>query len=137
MKEELKFPLRFKCPRCNHDKRLLEEMAKKERAEGIITPDAPVCSAHHNILLADDVDIANYRAGKNDKLKGKKLRRIFYYADICLKCGTQYTYLVELKEMTLPPPDMVEQPMNRAQRRHGPIFLPGGMNLPPDFGKRN
>jgi hypothetical protein len=96
MSEELKFPLHFKCPSCKSDKGILQLLSQKEISEGLLPKDVPVASARHNILLADDGKI------QSGALSGKKVRMLFYYADICSKCGNQYIYLVELKNIEMP-----------------------------------
>lgn len=96
MSEEPKFPLHFKCPNCKSDAGILQLCMQKELAEGLLPKDVPVATARHNILLADDAKI------HSGALAGKKVRMLFYYADICSKCGNQYVYLVELKEVEIP-----------------------------------
>jgi hypothetical protein len=96
MPNEPKFPLHFKCPNCKSDAGTLQLCSKKELTEGLLPKDVPVATARHRILLADDGQI------QSGALRGKKIRMLFYYADICSKCGHQYIYLVELKEVEIP-----------------------------------
>lgn len=122
MANEPKFPLHFKCPSCKSDKGTLQLCSQKEVAEGLLPQDVPVATAHHNILLADEGKI------QSGVLAGKKARMLFYFADICSKCGNQYIYLVEMKDIIMP-----------AGALHGQaprIVLPGMGPLPPDIGKR-
>jgi hypothetical protein len=123
MANEPKFPLHFKCPSCKSDKGTLQLCAQKELAEGLLPKGVPVASAHHNILLADDDKI------RSGALTGKKVRMLFYYADICSKCGNQYIYLVELKEVAMP----AGAPHGQAPR----IILPDVGPMPKKFGRDN
>ena len=123
MSEDLKFPLRFNCPNCKNDKGILQEVSKKELAEGTLPKDVPVATGRHNILMADEDDI------RSGKLAGKVVRRLFYYADICSKCGNQYIYMVEIKNYIMP----AGAPHGQAPR----IVLPDMGPPPPGLGKRN
>jgi hypothetical protein len=123
MSDEPKFPLHFKCPSCKADKGTLQLCAQTEMAEGFLPPDVPVATAHHNILLADEGKI------QSGVLAGKKIRMLFYYADICSKCGNQYIYLVEMKDIIMP----AGAPHGQSPR----IVLPGMGPLPSDITKRS
>ena len=122
MNEELKFPLHFKCPACKSDKGILQSCTQKELAEGLLPAGVPVTTARHNILLADEGKI------QSGALAGKKVRMLYYYADICSKCGNQYIYLVEIKEVTMP----AGAPHGQAPR----LVIPGMAPLPPDLAGR-
>lgn len=122
MSEEPKFPLHFKCPSCKSDKGILQLCTTKEKAEGLLPMDMPVATIRHNILLADEGKI------QSGALSGKKVRMLFYYADICSKCGDQYIHLVEMKEVTMPAGAPHGQPPR--------LVLPSMAPLPPDIAGR-
>lgn len=99
MPEELKFPMFFKCPRCGSDKRILNTLAQREIAEGILKPDDIVCVTRNQITLAASDEL---QSGKH---AGKKLRQLWRYWDNCAKCGTQYMFLAKIEEFTMPEKD--------------------------------
>lgn len=117
MSKELQFPLHFKCPNCKNDEGILQSCSQKEIAEGLLPKDVPVATARHNILLADEEKI------QSGTLAGQKVRMLFYYADICSKCGNQYIYLVEMKDVVMPAGAPHGQPPRLTLPGQGPMPL--------------
>ena len=96
MTDELKSPMRFKCPTCGHKETVLATLAQREIAEGLLPKDANVGTAVEPIFLCDT------QALRGGKLGGKKIRQVISYKDICVKCGVEYRYLVLVKEVEVP-----------------------------------
>jgi len=121
MTNELKLPLRFKCPRCKTDKGVMQTLAMREKSEGILAKDVPVGYGRHSVVLADEGQL------QSGALAGKKVRVVFSFADICSNCGTQYVYLVEVKEIEIPEKKIIHRDGSK-------IILPPDIGFPPPPG---
>ena len=96
--KELNFPMNFKCPKCGSADRILNYLAEKERAEGLLPQDTTVGTRMEQTFLAED---GLLRSGK---LCGKKIRVVQKFYDLCVKCGVEYIYLVRAEEIEIPMP---------------------------------
>ena len=90
MGKELTFPLKFKCPRCSSEERVVEITSAKEKTEGLLPSEGLTSTRPAQLLLAEQDKL---QAGQ---LAGKKVRLLQFYYDICAKCGTEYLYHIKL-----------------------------------------
>ena len=86
--DELQFPLRFKCPKCGSERRIVETVMNQEKEKGKVNPNAFGCSRQTNIIVADPTKITI------------SVPALIVFYDICFDCGTEYCFRVDLTTAT-------------------------------------
>ena len=112
MANEIKSPITFKCPQCGHKETVLNTLAPKQIELGLIPEGEHVGTTRYKLLMAGEKQMNEIRLGAS---AGKKFVQIRYYRDICLKCGTEYIYLVIVDEWVVP----------AIPKGPGPLIFPG------------
>lgn len=114
MKEEII----YKCPNCKSEKRVCQEVFEEDRKAG---------------WLGDSVKFGNFsrtevpvRDPTQQPFPGKPLSVVTAFQDVCLNCGTIYTFMVKTRK------DIWKQDVSKLIKSPLPP-----QDLPPGFFKNN
>ncbi len=116
MNLEVNGKINYKCPGCHANEPLARGLSEAPDVKVMLKDDDIVGIRHNQLVLANNQKLSS------GELAGKKAKVLFIHHDICGKCGKEYIFMVDLKEVE------ISKPVYRSGEKK--LIMPSGP-LPP------